>query len=95
MIPFFKLKKNEKSFVIICFLPAYFLIIAGQFLTRIMGKGDKKSKKGKRWKGSYGVSRNKAKIKTKLKKTVKKATAAPAPEAPVKAKRTVKKKTEA
>ena len=34
-----------------------------------MGKGDKKSKKGKRWHGSYGNSRNRKKIKAKLKRT--------------------------
>jgi len=34
-----------------------------------MGKGDKKSKKGKRWKGSYGVSRNRKAIKARLKRT--------------------------
>ncbi|MBX2944993.1 MAG: 30S ribosomal protein THX [Cyclobacteriaceae bacterium] len=37
-----------------------------------MGKGDKKSKKGKRWKGSYGVSRNKKTIKTRLKRAASK-----------------------
>jgi ribosomal small subunit protein bTHX len=61
-----------------------------------MGKGDKKSKKGKRWKGSYGVSRNKKAIKTQLRRaSAKKTTTTVAAEAPVKAKRTVKKKTEA
>jgi ribosomal small subunit protein bTHX len=61
-----------------------------------MGKGDKKSKKGKRWRGSFGVSRNKHAIKTKLRRTAsKKAATTTAAEAPVKAKRTVKKKTEA
>ncbi|MCE2934682.1 MAG: 30S ribosomal protein THX [Flammeovirgaceae bacterium] len=34
-----------------------------------MGRGDKKSKKGKRWRGSYGVSRNRNKIKTRLKRS--------------------------
>ena len=60
-----------------------------------MGKGDKKSKKGKRWKGSFGVSRNKKAIKTRLKRVASKkgegAAAAPA----AKAKRTNKKKAEA
>ena len=61
-----------------------------------MGKGDKKSKKGKRWKGSYGVSRNKKNIKAQLKRaSSKKATTTSAAEAPVKAKRILKKKTEA
>ena len=37
-----------------------------------MGRGDKKSKKGKVWKGTYGVSRNKKSIKARLKRgTVK------------------------
>jgi ribosomal small subunit protein bTHX len=61
-----------------------------------MGKGDKKSKKGKRWKGSYGVSRNKKAIKNQIKRaSSKKAATATTTEAPVKAKRAVKKKTEA
>jgi 30S ribosomal protein S31 len=62
-----------------------------------MGRGDKKSKKGKIWKGSYGVSRNKKAIKNQIKRaSSKKATTAPvAVEAPVKVKRTVKKKTDA
>jgi ribosomal small subunit protein bTHX len=61
-----------------------------------MGKGDKKSAKGKRWKGSYGVSRNKKKIKAQLKRSAsKKPVAAAAPEAPAKPKRAVKKKSEA
>ena len=40
-----------------------------------MGRGDKKSKKGKIWKGSYGKSRNKNAIKKRLKRlaSVKKA----------------------
>jgi ribosomal small subunit protein bTHX len=62
-----------------------------------MGKGDKKSKKGKVWRGSYGVSRNKKLIKAQLKRAASKKPAAPAAaaEVPAKAKRTVKKKTEA
>ena len=60
-----------------------------------MGKGDKKSKKGKRWKGSYGVSRNKKAIKLKLRRSVKKETAVAAAEAPAKPKRAVKKKSDA
>lgn len=31
-----------------------------------MGKGDKKSKKGKRWRKSYGNSRNKNAIKARV-----------------------------
>lgn len=64
-----------------------------------MGKGDKKSRKGKIWKGSYGVSRNRKKIKAHLKRVTSKPAALPvavgteaaAPEKP-KAKRTPKKK---
>jgi ribosomal small subunit protein bTHX len=62
-----------------------------------MGKGDKKSKKGKRWKGSYGVTRNRAAIKARLKReTSKKSEAAAATtEAPSKPRRTSRKKSEA
>ena len=60
-----------------------------------MGKGDKKSKKGKIAKGSYGNSRRRNSIKAKLKRTAEKKPATVA-EAPVKAKRTnTKKKAEA
>lgn len=34
-----------------------------------MGKGDKKSKRGKIWLGSYGVSRNRKAIKARLKRS--------------------------
>ena len=34
-----------------------------------MGRGDKKSKKGKRSKGSFGVSRNRAAIRARLKRS--------------------------
>lgn len=61
-----------------------------------MGKGDKKSKKGKRWKGSFGVSRNKSAIKARLKRNTSKKVEGPvAAEAPAKPRRTVKKKSEA
>jgi len=61
-----------------------------------MGRGDKKSKKGKRWKGSYGVSRNKNSIKGRLKRaSSKKAATASASDAAPKAKRAAKKKAEA
>jgi ribosomal small subunit protein bTHX len=64
-----------------------------------MGRGDKKSRKGKIAIGSYGVSRNRKKIKAHLKRVTSKPTALPiaigtetsAPEKP-KAKRTPKKK---
>jgi len=59
-----------------------------------MGKGDKKSKRGKIWRDSYGNSRRKKAIKAKLKRS---ATRKPAPavaseEAAAKPKRTVSKK---
>lgn len=57
-----------------------------------MGRGDKKSKKGKRWKGSYGVSRNKSSIKARLKRASSKKIASPAGDAAPKAKRAAKKK---
>ena len=62
-----------------------------------MGRGDKKSKKGKIWKGSYGVSRNKKEIKQQIKRSAKKevATTTTAAEAPAKPKRAVKKKSDA
>lgn len=58
-----------------------------------MGRGDKKSAKGKRTKGSFGVTRSKNAIKARLKRVAsKKVTTSAAAETPVKAKRTVKKK---
>jgi len=65
-----------------------------------MGRGDKKSKKGKRWKGSFGVSRSKNSIKARLKRSTSKkvadvTTAVAATEVAPKAKRTPKKKAEA
>jgi len=66
-----------------------------------MGRGDKKSKKGKIWKDSYGNSRRKRAIKAKLKrsstkKPVPAAAAAAVEEAAAKPKRTTtpKKKAE-
>jgi ribosomal small subunit protein bTHX len=63
-----------------------------------MGRGDKKSKKGKIWKDSYGNSRRKRAIKAKLKRstTKKPAPAAAVEEAAAKPKRTTtpKKKAE-
>ena len=61
-----------------------------------MGKGDKKSKKGKIAKGSYGNSRKKNTIKARLKRkasTPKKPAGSPA--SGTKAKKTTRKKTEA
>jgi ribosomal small subunit protein bTHX len=59
-----------------------------------MGKGDKKSKKGKIVLGSYGNSRRKKAIKARLKRVASQKVAAPASAEP-KAKRTNKKKAEA
>ena len=63
-----------------------------------MGKGDKKSKKGKRFMGSYGNSRKKSAIKARIKRNISTrpavATAVVVEEKP-KAKRTTKKKAEA
>ena len=59
-----------------------------------MGKGDKKSKRGKIWRDSYGNSRRKKAIKAKLKRSAKRKTA-PAvttEEAAAKPKRTTTKK---
>jgi len=66
-----------------------------------MGRGDKKSRKGKQWKGSFGVSRNKNAIKARLKrsasqgKPVAVAAAVAEAEAAPKPKRVPKKKAEA
>ena len=60
-----------------------------------MGRGDKKSKKGKIWKGSYGVSRNKNAIKVRLKKVAAKKVSKPKDETKVaKPKKTARKKAE-
>jgi ribosomal small subunit protein bTHX len=60
-----------------------------------MGKGDKKSKKGKRWRSSFGVSRNKQSIKTRLKRTASKKTTAVVTSEAAPKKRAPRKKTEA
>ncbi|MCU0356844.1 MAG: 30S ribosomal protein THX [Cyclobacteriaceae bacterium] len=60
-----------------------------------MGKGDKKSKKGKQWRGSYGISRNRNSIKTRIKRAAsKKVTAPKAEEKAAKPKKTSRKKAE-
>ena len=61
-----------------------------------MGKGDRKSKKGKIWRDSYGNSRRKKALKAKLKRTTsKKAAAAVESDVAAKPKRVAaKKKTE-
>lgn len=58
-----------------------------------MGKGDKKSKKGKRWRGSFGKKRNRIAIKLKIKKlaSVKKSAVTVESEKP-KARRATRKK---
>jgi len=63
-----------------------------------MGRGDKKSKKGKIAIGSYGNSRRRRAIKAKLKRSASRKVVEPAAgvtEAPAKPKRTIKKKSEA
>jgi len=64
-----------------------------------MGKGDKKTKKGKIWRDSYGNSRKRRALKAKLKRSAsKKVTPAAAASTEVvapKPKRTTKKKTDA
>jgi ribosomal small subunit protein bTHX len=62
-----------------------------------MGRGDKKTKKGKISKGSFGVSRKRNTIKAKLKRSAVKKVAEPVSgEAQAKPKRTAaKKKSEA
>lgn len=70
-----------------------FAILAPQISA--MGKGDKKSKKGKRWKGSYGVSRNKKALKTRLKRVASKKVGKPKDETKTaKPKKTARKKAE-
>lgn len=70
------------------------LILAAQKFTS-MGKGDKKSKQGKRWKGSYGVSRNKKSIKARLKRASSKKVGKPKDESKAeKPKKTARKKAE-
>jgi 30S ribosomal protein S31 len=57
-----------------------------------MGRGDKKTAKGKRKKGSFGVSRNKQATKVRLKRTASKKTSATAAEETPKPKKTAAKK---
>jgi ribosomal small subunit protein bTHX len=63
-----------------------------------MGKGDKKTKKGKIWRDSYGNSRKRRALKAKLKRSASKKVAPAAASDEVaapKPKRTTKKKTDA
>lgn len=59
-----------------------------------MGKGDKKSKRGKRWRNSYGVSRNRKAIKARLKRSAAKKVKVELEATATKPKRVVKKKAE-
>lgn len=60
-----------------------------------MGRGDKKTKKGKRTIGSFGVSRNKNKIKARLKRVASKKPQAAAVVAEAKPKKVARKKADA
>ena len=60
-----------------------------------MGRGDKKSKKGKIFKGSFGISRNKKATKAKLKRTASKSTSSASAPAAAKPKKVARKKAEA
>lgn len=61
-----------------------------------MGRGDKKSKRGKRWRDSYGVSRNRKAIKLRMKRSASnKPKKEEAVAAAAKPKKTVRKKADA
>jgi ribosomal small subunit protein bTHX len=60
-----------------------------------MGRGDKKTAKGKRTIGSFGVSRSKKKIKQQMKRAASKKPATVAAEAEVKPKKVARKKADA
>jgi ribosomal small subunit protein bTHX len=61
-----------------------------------MGKGDRKSKKGKLWRKSYGNLRNRNAIKARVKKvSAKKIQKPETPTRAAKPKKTARKKTEA
>lgn len=60
-----------------------------------MGRGDKKTKKGKRTIGSFGVSRSKTKIKSRLKRVASKKKSTTAASSAAKPKKTARKKAEA
>ena len=57
-----------------------------------MGRGDKKSTKGKRSKGSYGNTRNRKTIKARLKRTASKKSVKADESAKPKARKVAKKK---
>lgn len=73
---------------------ADFAIIADNY-SNSMGRGDKKTAKGKRTIGSFGVSRSKKKIREQMKRSVSKKPVAVAVEAEAKPKKAAKKKAEA
>jgi ribosomal small subunit protein bTHX len=73
-------------------MPVYYTCL--NISKKLMGRGDKKSKKGKRTTGSFGVSRNKNKIKARLKRVASKKKAAAA-SSTAKPKRAPRKKAEA
>ncbi len=74
-------------------MSADFTIIAASISEIQMGRGDKKSKKGKRTTGSFGVTRSKNAIKARLKRRASKKSADTATaDAPAKPKRTAAKK---
>lgn len=60
-----------------------------------MGRGDKKTTKGKRTTGSFGVSRSKTKIKARLKRVASKKKPSTAEAGTAKPKRAPRKKAEA
>lgn len=60
-----------------------------------MGRGDKKTKKGKRTTGSFGVSRSKNKIKARLKRVASKKKSTTAVSTAAKPKRAPRKKADA
>lgn len=60
-----------------------------------MGRGDKKTTKGKRTKGSFGVTRSKSKLKARLKKRASKKVGTVSASAAAKPKKTARKKADA
>ena len=63
-----------KNFDVLFVINSDFTIIALANSKLTMGRGDKKTKKGKIFKDSYGNSRNKKAIKAKLKRNASKKT---------------------
>ncbi len=69
-------------------------ILAASNSNSFMGRGDKKTKKGKRSKGSYGKTRNRKAIKARIKRAASKKPAAAKTETKAKPARKVAKKAE-